>query len=134
MQDPSEFIRQVMPLCATLGISADRIGPEGVELRMAWAPELCTAGGVLHGGALMALADAAAATCAYLNLPAGTEATSTIEAKTNFLGSVRGGEVTARAIPLHVGRSTIVIETEARDEGGRLVAKTIQTQAILAGS
>ena len=131
MQDPTDFIRQAMPLCATLGMSAEKLGPDAVVLRMSWAPELCTAGGVLHGGALMSLADAAAAACAHLNLPSTAAATSTIEAKTNFLGAVRDGEVTATATPLHVGRRTIVVETEIRDHGGSLVAKSTQTQAVL---
>lgn len=93
-------------------------------------PELCTAGGVLHGGILMTLADTCGAACAFLNLPEGA-GTSTIESKTNFLRGVRSGTVRAASRPVHVGRTTIVVETDLRD-GDRLVAKVIQTQAVLA--
>ena len=101
-----------------------------VVLRGAWAPERCTAAGVLHGGYLMSLADTAAATLAFLNLPAGAT-TATIEAKTNFLTAVRSGSVTARAEPVHVGRRTIVVEVDVTDEAGKLVSRTLQTQAVI---
>jgi uncharacterized protein (TIGR00369 family) len=78
----------------------------------------------------MTLADTAGAVCAFLNLPAGAT-TVTIESKTNFLGAVKEGTVTARARPLHVGRSTIVIETDVLDASGHRVARTMQTQAVL---
>ena len=127
----TEVVNAQMPLGTQLGIRTFG-DAEGVEATLQWAPELCTAGGVLHGGILMSLADAAGALCAFLNLPAGAT-TTTIESKTNFLGAVRGGEVRARSHPLHVGRRTIVVETELFDESGRRVAKTTQTQAVLSG-
>lgn len=120
-----------MPLCRTLGITVSAFEPDQVTLEVAWSPELCTAGDILHGGVIMALADSAGAACAFLNLPTGSTGTSTIESKTNFLGAITGGVVTATAVPLHTGRSTIVVETETRDESQRLVAKTIQTQAVI---
>jgi uncharacterized protein (TIGR00369 family) len=85
----------------------------------------------LHGGTVMALADSAGGACAFLNLPPGAAGTSTIESKTNFLGAVRSGTVRATARPLHVGGTTIVVETEMRDERDRLVAKVTQTQVVL---
>jgi uncharacterized protein (TIGR00369 family) len=129
MNAATDLIHSQMPLYRTLGISASTFTPDGV-LHLEWTPELCTAGGVLHGGVLMAMADSAGAACAFLALPQGAT-TSTIESKTNFLGAVTGGQVTAISRPLHVGRSTIVVETEIRDDANRLVAKTTQTQAIL---
>ena len=60
-------------------------GPELVSARLPWAPELCTIGGLMHGGVLMALADNGGGTCAYLNLPEGATGTATIESKTNFM-------------------------------------------------
>jgi uncharacterized protein (TIGR00369 family) len=81
----------------------------------------------------MGLADSAGATCAFLNLPEGSAATATIESKTNFLRAVIDGHVEAVARPLHVGRTTIVVDTELRDAAGRLVARTTQTQAVLPG-
>jgi uncharacterized protein (TIGR00369 family) len=125
----TEMVNAQMPLGARLGIRTFG-DAEGIEATLDWAPELCTAGGVLHGGVLMSLADAAGAVCAFLNLPAGAT-TTTIESKTNFLGAVRGGEVRARSRPLHVGKRTIVVETDLFDESGRRVAKTTQTQAVL---
>jgi uncharacterized protein (TIGR00369 family) len=131
--DPGDMTAQVneqMPFGATLGIRTSG-GPEEVEATLAWAPELCTAGGVLHGGVLMALADSAGAVCAFLNLPPGGR-TVTIESKTNFFGAVREGGVRARSRPLHRGRTTIVLETDLFDSTGRHIARTTQTQAVLA--
>ena len=127
----TEFVNAQMPLGATLGIRTFGDAEE-IEATLPWAPELCTAGGILHGGVLMSLADAAGAVCAFLNLPDGAR-TTTIESKTNFLGAVRDGEVLARARPLHVGKTTIVVETDVFDANGRRVARTTQTQAVLSG-
>ncbi|HEY1282641.1 MAG TPA: PaaI family thioesterase [Acidimicrobiales bacterium] len=129
--DATELIRQLMPLCATLDVRVVRNEPDHVELAMDWSPERCTSAGLLHGGAVMALADSAGAACAFANLPEGAAGTSTIESKTNFLGAVREGTVRATARPLHIGSTTIVVETEARDGNDRLVAKTTQTQMVL---
>lgn len=85
----------------------------------------CTAGGVLHGGYLMALADMTAAMLAYLNVPEGAT-TTTIEAKTNFLAAVRSGTVTARAELVHKGRRTIVVEVDVTDDDGRRVSRTLR--------
>jgi uncharacterized protein (TIGR00369 family) len=129
---PTETVQSLMPLCATMGVTASEFGGERVVLHLEWQPSLCTGGSVLHGGALMALADSAGAAAAFLNLPEGASGTSTIESKTNFLGAVReGATVTAEATPLHRGSTTIVVETELRTGDGKLVAKTTQTQAVL---
>jgi uncharacterized protein (TIGR00369 family) len=133
-QPPSldtEQLHALVPLSGTLGIRLDEAAPDAVRLELDWREELCTASGVLHGGMLMSLADTAGAVCAYLNLPAGSEGTTTVESKTNLLAAVRGGTVTATATPLHVGGRLIVVETELRGDDGRLVAKTTQTQAVL---
>ena len=124
-------IRAAMPLAALLGFEAVEGSPAAVVVRGAWAPERCTAAGVLHGGYLMALADTAAAALAYLNLPPGAT-TATIEAKTNFLMAVRSGFVTARAEPVHVGRRTIVVQVDVTDDAGARVTRTLQTQAVIA--
>ena len=125
------MISELMPLAATLGIRTDEYTSDRVVLSMDWAPSLCTTNGVLHGGAIMALADSAGGACAFLNLPQDASGTSTIESKTNFLGAVRSGTVTATSTPLHRGGTTCVIETEVRDSGGKLVAKVTQTQLVL---
>jgi uncharacterized protein (TIGR00369 family) len=124
-------LEEIMPLATTLGIRTDVYTPDEVVLSMDWTPALCTAGGVLHGGVIMALADSAGGACALLNLPAGAAGTTTIESKTNFLGAVTRGRVSARSTPLHRGGSTVVVETSVRDDGGRLVARVTQTQLVL---
>jgi uncharacterized protein (TIGR00369 family) len=126
----TEMIHETMPLCRTLGVVARAFEPDEVRLALDWDPALCTSNGILHGGALMALADSAGAGVAVLNLPEGATGTSTIESKTNFLGAVTEGTVEAVARPLHRGGTTIVVETELR-AGEKLVAKVTQTQAVL---
>ncbi|MFL0181308.1 MULTISPECIES: PaaI family thioesterase [unclassified Mycobacterium] len=131
--DSAEFARLVvanMPFAAALEIEIAELSPQEVRATMAWAPERCTTGGMLHGGALMAFADTAGAVCAVVNLPQGAS-TSTIESKTNFFRAVRDGAVTATSIPLHVGRTTIVVQTDLSDDNGKLVARVTQTQAVL---
>ena len=122
---------ELMPLAVTLGIRSDEYTPDRVVLSLEWAPSLCTAGGILHGGVIMTLADSAGGACAYLNLPADAAGTSTIESKTNFLGAVRKGRVTATATPLHRGGTTFVVETAVRDDDAKLIAKVTQTQLVL---
>ena len=130
MDDATAFLHRSMPLCATLGVRSVTQTPDEVSIALDWDESLCTSGGLLHGGAVMALADSAGAACAFFNLPEGA-GTSTIESKTNFLGGVKAGTVTATARPLRVGGTTIVVETEVRDDAGGLVAKTTQTQIVL---
>jgi 1,4-dihydroxy-2-naphthoyl-CoA hydrolase len=125
------MIRDLMPFAATLGIRADAYEPDRVVLSMDWSPSLCTASGILHGGAVIALADSAGAACAVLNLPEGATGTTTIESKTNFVGAVRRGYVTATSTVLHRGATTIVVETVVRHDSGRLIAKVTQTQLVL---
>ena len=121
----------LMPFAQGLGVEVDSAAREEVRGRLAWAPERCTAGGLLHGGALMTLADSLGAICAFLNLPEGAT-TATIESKTNFFRGVRGGHVSAVSRPLHVGRTSIVVQTELADADDKPVALVIQTQAVLA--
>jgi uncharacterized protein (TIGR00369 family) len=122
----------MMPFAAGLGIVLDAAAPGEVRGRMAWAPERCTSGGILHGGALMALADSLGGICAFLNLPPGA-LTATTSSATVFTRAVRSGEVTAVTRPLHVGRTVIVVQTDLTDDAGRRVAQVTQTQAVLAG-
>ena len=131
-RDPTAFLHRMMPFCATMGFEVAAFDPENVTVTVGWAPGLCTSNGILHGGVVMALADAAGGACAFLNLPEGAPATTTIESKTNFLAGVKSGSLAAVATPLHVGSTTIVVETSVRQqEDGRLVAKVTQTQAVL---
>ena len=123
-------IRDLMPFAVLLGIELLDAGRELVRARLHWTPEHCTTGGLMHGGALISLADTCGGVCAFLNLPEGAQGTSTIESKTNFLRAVRGGAITASTRPLHAGRTLIVVETEVAREDGALAAKVAQTQAF----
>jgi uncharacterized protein (TIGR00369 family) len=119
-----------VPFAAKLGILLLEARAEVVRARLAWAPELCTIGGIMHGGALMALADNSGGLCAFLNLPDGSTRTATIASGTNFLRAVRAGAETAITRPLHRGATLIVLETELLREDGELAAKVTQTQAF----
>jgi 1,4-dihydroxy-2-naphthoyl-CoA hydrolase len=125
----SQLVAQ-MPFAAALGVRIDQASNDEVRGRLDWTAERCTAGGVMHGGALMTLADSLGAICAFLNLPEGAS-TATIESKTNFFRGVREGHVDGVSRPLHVGRSSIVVQTELADAEGKPVAVVIQTQAVL---
>jgi 1,4-dihydroxy-2-naphthoyl-CoA hydrolase len=119
------------PFTAFLGVEMVSASPHEVRARLAWSAEKCTAGGVLHGGALMGLADNVGGFCAFLNLPEGAAGTATIESKTNFFAPVRSGYVHSVSRPLHTGRRTVVVDTELYDDAGKLVARVTQTQAVL---
>ena len=131
MNEPDlKSLNDLIPFAAALGIELLEATPELVVSRLQWTPERCTTGGVMHGGALMALADNGGGVCAFLNLPEGAVGTATIESNTNFLRAVREGAVTASSRPLHVGRTMVVVETELVRDDGKLAAKVTQTQAF----
>ena len=121
-----------MPFAAALGVVVDAAGAGEVRGRLAWAPQRCTTAGTMHGGALMGLADTLGGLCAFLNLPAGA-GTATISSSTVFTRAVREGEVSAVSRPLHVGRTTITVQTDLADRAGRRVAQVTQVQAVLGG-
>ena len=123
-------LAEQVPFAGVLGLEVTSAEPDEVRGQMPWAPDLCTAGGVLHGGALMAFAATLGAVSAFLNLPPDST-TATIESKTNLFRAVRGGVVTGVARPLHVGRTFIVAQTSLTDEDGRSVGQVTQTQAVL---
>lgn len=121
---------EAMPFAKALGVVIDSASAAEVTGRLDWAPERCTAGGVMHGGAIMALADTLGAVCAFLNLPPGTT-TSTLESKTNFFRGARSGAVRGVTRPLHAGRTSIVAQTDLFDDQHRRIAQVTQTQAVL---
>ncbi|MES1248386.1 MAG: PaaI family thioesterase [Actinomycetota bacterium] len=131
MDDLTAQVAAAAPFTTRLGMVFTQASPQEVRAQLAWDESLCTAGGAMHGGALMALADNCGGFCAFLNLPDGAGGTATIESKTNFFAAVRGGHVSAVSRPLHVGRRTIVVDTELYDDDARLVARVTQTQAVL---
>jgi uncharacterized protein (TIGR00369 family) len=123
-------LRDSMSFAVLIGVELLEARPELVRGALAWAPERCSAGGLMHGGAVMALADACGGVCAFLNLPEGAHGTATIESKTNFMRAVRDGTITATTRPLHLGRTLMVLETVIAREDGSLAAKVTQTQAV----
>jgi 1,4-dihydroxy-2-naphthoyl-CoA hydrolase len=131
VDDLTAQVAAAAPFTAFLGIEMVSAEPGEVRAQLAWSEETCTAGGVMHGGALMGLADNVGGFCAFLNLPEGAGGTATIESKTNFFGPVRQGHVHAVSRPLHTGRRMIVVDTELFDDAGKLVARVTQTQAVL---
>ena len=129
MQDAASLL-DAMPFSTACGVEVAAASADEVRGGVAWGADRCTTNGILHGGLVMAVADTLGAICAFLNLPEGA-GTATIESKTNFFRAVRQGYVHAVARPLHVGRSTITVQTSLRDDQDRLVAQTTQTQAVL---
>src|SRR3546814_8713117 len=85
----------MMPLAATLGVLIDEGSKDRVAGKLPVRPEICTAGGIVHGGVIMAFADCLGAVGAFLTLPEGASGTTTIESKTNFLGAGRSEEHTS---------------------------------------
>lgn len=125
--DPTA-IRDMIPFAAELGIELLEADPELVRGRLRWTHERTTAADLMHGGAIMSLADTCGGVCAFLNLPDGANGTATTESKTNFLRAVQSGAATATTRPLHRGRTLIVLETEITRDDGKLAAKVTQTQ------
>jgi uncharacterized protein (TIGR00369 family) len=125
----NEMLRGLLP--GALGIELLEITPERVRGQLIARPELCTTGGVLHGGAIMAFADTLGATGTVANLPPGA-GTTTIESKTNFLRAApRGSVVTGVSTPLHRGGTTMVFQTHITAADGKLIAVVTQTQMVL---
>jgi len=119
-----------MPFAVAVGIEIDAASKEEVVGHLDWSEGRCTTAGLMHGGAVMTLADSVGAVCAFLNLPPGAS-TSTVTSATNFFRAVRDGALRGTSHPLHVGRTTIVVQTELRDANDKLVAMVTQTQAVL---
>jgi 1,4-dihydroxy-2-naphthoyl-CoA hydrolase len=114
-----------------MGLEIKEAAPEKIVASMLVRPDLCTVGGVCHGGALMAFADTMGAIGTVVNLPPKAR-TTTIESKTNFMGAAPvNTRITAESVPLHRGRTTQVWQTTIRSEAGKLVAVVTQTQMVL---
>ena len=127
-----QFDLAAQPFARLMGLEVVEADKAKVVGRLTVREELCTSGHILHGGAYMAFADTLGAIAASLNLPAGA-GTTTLESKTNFLGSARVGDaITAETTPLHVGRRSSVWQTRVTSAEGRLLAVVTQTQLVLA--
>ena len=121
-----------MPLAGTLGVTIHEGGRDRVVGTLPVRPEICTAGNIVHGGAIMAFADCLGAVGAFLTLPEGANGTTTIESKTNFLGGGPVGSVlVGEATPVKIGKRVSVWQTRIRTEEGAEVALVTQTQMVL---
>jgi 1,4-dihydroxy-2-naphthoyl-CoA hydrolase len=114
-----------------MGVRITELAPERVVAEMPVRPDLCTAGGILHGGAYMAFADTLGAVGTVLNLPAGKRTTTT-DSSTKFIAGARvGSTVTGESVALHRGRTTMVWQTRILNADGKLCAVVTQTQLVL---
>ena len=113
-----------------LGMEFTHLTPERVEATLKVRQELKQPWGIVHGGAVMTLADTVAGAGAYMNLGQNQE-TVTVELKINLIGAVREGTIRAEALPLHRGRSTSIWTARVTDEAGRLVAVSLSTHLVL---
>lgn len=120
-----------MPFSNLMGVEIVERTKARVRGRLMVRDDLCTAGGILHGGAYMAFADALGAIGGVMNLPEGAR-TTTLESKTNFLGGAPSGStVEGEATPLHVGRRSSVWQTRITNAEGKLLCLVIQTQMTI---
>lgn len=114
-----------------MGVRLTELAPERVCATLRVRPDLCTAGGILHGGAYMAFADTLGAVGTVLNLPAGKRTTTT-DSSTKFIAGAKvDTEVSAESVALHRGRTTMVWQTSIRNADGKLCAVVTQTQLVL---
>src|ERR1700750_3153387 len=117
-----------MPFSDLMGVEIVERDKTRVVGKLLVREDLCTSGGILHGGAYMAFADALGAVGGVLNLAPGSH-TTTLESKTNFFrGAPVGTTVTGEATPLHVGRRSSVWQTRITNDEGKLMALVTQTQ------
>ena len=119
------------PFADFMGMKVTHVSPERVTAEMLVTEQLSNRNGVLHGGALMALADNLGGTAAVANLQPG-QITTTIESKTNFFSGIAVGDTAhAECTPLHRGRSTTVWQTRVTRGDGKLAALVTQTQLVM---
>jgi uncharacterized protein (TIGR00369 family) len=130
MEANNEFLAR-QPFSRLMGVEILEATKQIIRGRIAVRPDLCTSGHTMHGGAIMAFADALGAIGASLNLPEGA-GTTTIESKTNFIASAQEGTVVeGETLPIHVGRRSSVWQTRITRPDGKLVALVTQTQMVL---
>ena len=126
-----QWVTEPFPFATLLGLKLIAVTPERVQAILNVREELCTRPAVLHGGALMALADTLGGIATITNMAAGAT-TTTIESKTNFLAAIPAGDVAkAECTPLHRGRTTMVWQTRVTRSDGRLAAVVTQTQLVI---
>jgi uncharacterized protein (TIGR00369 family) len=134
MADLAQLQALLEPLFPGLmGVRLIEVTPERVLAEMAVRSDLCTAGGILHGGAYMAFADTLGAVGTLVNLAAGKRTTTTDSSTTFIAGARLGTTVSGESVALHRGRTTMVWQTSIRNAEGKLCAVVTQTQLVLEG-
>ena len=127
----NEAANRQPPFAEFLGIKITHVSPERVTAELVARDDLNNRFGIMHGGAIMALADNLGGTATTANLKPG-QATATVESKTNFFAAVPIGDIAkAECIPLHRGRTTMVWQTRITRGDGKLCALVTQTQLVL---
>jgi 1,4-dihydroxy-2-naphthoyl-CoA hydrolase len=101
-----------------VGLEIVTISADGVQSRLAVRPEVMAPNGFLHAASVIALADTSCGYGCIALLPQGASGFTTIELKSNFVGTAREGAVACRAWPVHLGRTTQVWDAEVTVEGG----------------
>jgi uncharacterized protein (TIGR00369 family) len=121
-----------LPFAQLLGVEFTNVEADAVAARMVVRPDLCTLGGVAHGGAIMSFADSLGGAAAFVGLPEGAKGTTTLESKTNFVaGAPSSSTLVGRCVSVHRGRRTQVWQTRVETEDGKLIALVTQTQMTL---
>ena len=121
-----------LPFAALLGIEFISAEMDALAARMTIRPELCTLGGVAHGGVIMSFADTLGAAAAFINLPADAKGTTTLESKTNFIAAAPAGStVIGHTTLVHRGKRTQVWQTRVVSEDEKILALVVQTQMNL---
>lgn len=128
--DPST-LGATMPFALHSGVEITAARPDAVVGHLDWSEERCTTGGLMHGGALMTLADSLGAVAAFLHLPEGA-GTATVSSNTTLVRGLREGRATGTATVVNAGRRFITVRTDVVDEAGKLLITTTQVQAVLA--
>ena len=124
-----QLLQPLLP--GLLGLQLTEVSADRIAATMQVRPELCTTGGVLHGGAHMAFADTLGALGTFVNLPQG-KGTTTVDSSTKFMAAAKlGSTVSGESTPLHKGRTTMVWQTTIRNDAGKLCAVVAQTQLVL---
>lgn len=125
-------LADLMPFSKLMGVQVSEASPDRIVATLLVREDLCTGGSILHGGAIMAFADALGAIGAFLTLPEGAKRTTTIESKTNFIGSAPvGATVRGECAPVHIGKRTSVWQTKITTADGKTVALVTQTQMAI---
>ncbi|HEX6721180.1 MAG TPA: PaaI family thioesterase [Burkholderiaceae bacterium] len=134
MLDPDALQQRLQPLFPGLmGVKLRELAADRVLAEMTVRPDLCTTGGILHGGAVMAFADTLGAIGTVLNLPEGKRTTTT-DSSTKFIAGAKVNTVVSgESVALHRGRTTMVWQTSIRNAEGRLCAVVTQTQLVMDG-